>query len=58
MIWDAILRAGGEAAEEGGVGWRPIDSGDGLIVAVMKPYSRRAIVKKFVDNVYSRTRYR
>jgi len=44
MVWDAILRAGGEAAEEGGVGGRPIDTSDGLIIAVMKPYSRRAVV--------------
>lgn len=44
-MWDAILRAGGEAAEEGGVGGRPIDSGDSLINAVMEPYSRRAGVK-------------
>ena len=44
MVWDAILRAGGEAAEQGDVGGRPIDKGDGLIIAVIKSYSRRAVV--------------
>lgn len=54
MIWDAILRAAGEVAEEEGVGGRTIDTGDSLIIAVIKSYSCRTVVIKLVNGVDSR----